>query len=88
MSENKMNEKKKTKQTETIIKVLRHLGKYRIYLVISILLAALSVALTLYVPLLTGRAVDFIVGAGQVDFPGVFRIMIQIGACTDRKSVV
>lgn len=82
MSKDKMNEKKKTKQSETIRKVLRYLGKYRIFLAISVLLAALSVALTLYVPLLTGRAVDFIVGAGQVDFPGVFRVMIQIGVCT------
>ena len=62
--------------------MFRYLGKYRIFVVFSLLLAAVSVALTLYVPKLTGRAVDCIVGAGAVDFPGVFRVMVQIGVCT------
>ena len=43
----------------------------------------LSVALTLYIPKLTGQAVDYIVSEGQVDFPAVFRaMMLQIGVCT------
>ena len=71
----------KKKQSETLKKVFRYLGKYRIFVVFSILLAAVTVALTLYIPKLTGKAVDFIVTKGQVDFPGVFRIMIQIGIC-------
>ena len=75
-------EGKKAKQIKTIKKVLRYLGKYRIFLVFSILLAALSVALTLYIPKLTGHAVDYIVSEGQVDFPAVIRVMIQIGVCT------
>lgn len=47
--------KKNTRQKETLIKVLHHLKKYRIYLILSILLAALTVALNLYVPKLTGK---------------------------------
>ena len=76
------DEKKKINQRDTLKKVFRYLGKYRIFVVFSLLLAAVSVALTLYVPKLTGRAVDCIVGAGAVEFPGVFRVMVQIGVCT------
>ena len=79
---NRNNQTKKTNQIKTIKKVLQYLGKYRIFLIFSILLAALSVALTLYIPKLTGQAVDYIVSEGQVDFPAVFRVMIQIGVCT------
>ena len=71
--------KKNEKQSETLKKVLRYLGKYRIYLVFTILLAALTVALTLYVPKLTGIAVDDIVGPGQVNFSGVIQILVKIG---------
>lgn len=82
-AETQMNDKKKKQgQAATLKKVFRHLGKYRIFVVFSILLATISVALTLYVPKLTGNAVDYIIGAEQVDFPGVFRVMIQIGVCT------
>lgn len=77
-----MAETKKRKQGETLKKVFRRLGKYRIFVVFSILLATVSVALTLYVPKLTGYAVDCIIGPDAVDFPGVFRVMIQIGICT------
>ena len=71
--------KKNEKQSETLKKVLRYLGKYRIYLAFTILLAALTVALTLYVPKLTGAAVDDIVGSGQVNFSGVIQILVKIG---------
>lgn len=77
-----MTDRKKVNQSETLRKVFRHLGKYRIFVVFSIILAAVSVALTLYVPKLIGYAVDCIVGPENVDFPGVIRIMIQIGVCT------
>ena len=48
-------------QKETIKKVLNYIKKYRILMIISIILAALTVALTLYVPILIGRAIDGIV---------------------------
>lgn len=62
--------------------VICRLGRYRIFLVFSILLATVSVALTLYIPKLTGHAVDYVIGKGEVNFPGVIRVMIQIGVCT------
>ena len=68
--------------SEDLKKVFERLGKYRIFLIFSILLATVSVALTLYIPKLTGHAVDFIVSRGNVDFPGVLRVMVQIGICT------
>lgn len=77
-----MNKQKKKGQSETLREVVRRLGKYRIFLVFSVLLATVSVALTLYIPKLTGNAVDYIISKGNVDFPGVFRVMIQIGVCT------
>lgn len=76
------SEKKKTKQSETLKKVFRYLGRYRIFVVFSILLATVSVALTLYIPKLTGYAVDYIVGPGEVSFSGAIRVMIRIGICT------
>ena len=42
----------------------------------------MSVALTLYIPKLTGHAVDYVIGKGEVNFPGVIQVMIQIGVCT------
>ena len=72
----------KVSQADTLREVMHHLGRYRIFLVFSILLAAVSVALTLYIPKLTGNAVDYIISEGNVDFPGVFRVMLQIGICT------
>ena len=60
---------------ETIKKVWKYIEKYRFQLVLSILLAGFSVALTLYVPILAGRAIDYIVGMGRVDFSGVFGIL-------------
>ena len=56
---------------ETIKKVLRYVKGYWYYLAGSILLALLIVGLTLCVPILTGNAVDCIVGAGAVDFAGL-----------------
>lgn len=65
-----------TKQQKTTIgKVLRYIKKYWMYLGISIFLAAVTVALTLYIPILTGRAVDLIVAKGLVDFAGILTIL-------------
>ena len=65
-----------TEQQETTIKkVLDYIRRYWIYLGLSIVLAAVTVALTLYIPILTGRAVDLIVTKGQVDFSGILVIL-------------
>lgn len=65
-------------RTETLKKVFSYLRRYWYYLFGSLLLAALTVALTLYVPILTGDAVDHIIDAGQVDFQPIFTIVVKI----------
>ena len=72
----------KETQMQTIKKVFHRLGKYRIYLILSLILAFITVALTLYIPKLSGMAVDKIVGKGQVDFAALFKIMLTIAGCT------
>ena len=55
----------------TVKKVLHYVGRYRVHLAFSIILAAASVACTLYIPVLAGRAIDEIIGAGRVNFAGL-----------------
>ena len=66
-------------QKETIKKVLHYIRRYRFFLIVSLVVALITVVLTLYVPILTGQAVDLIVGKGQVDFAGVYHICVKIG---------
>lgn len=61
----------------TIRKVLNYIGKYKIFLGLSILFAALSVILTLYVPILIGKAIDYIIEAGRVDFDRMIPILVK-----------
>ncbi len=70
---------KEKAQKGTLKKVLRYIQKYRLFVALSLVLAAVTVAGTLYIPILTGRAVDLIVSPGQVDFPGIFRLLLQAG---------
>lgn len=63
---------------ETIKKVLHYIKKYWLLVGLSLVLAAVIVALTLYVPILTGDAVDLIVDKGLVDMPGIFAILKKI----------
>lgn len=65
-------------KNKTVVKrVLDSVGKYKIYLLLSILLAIVSVAGTLYVPILIGDAVDCILGKNAVDFNGIVPILIK-----------
>lgn len=54
----------------TMKKVLHYLAAYRVLFVLSLLLAAVVVVLMLYLPILTGRAIDLLVGQGEVDPDG------------------
>ena len=78
-----MRKKIRSEQSETLKKVLRYLKRYWFFLALSFGLAAITVASTLYIPLLTGDAIDCVIGKGQVDFTGVFavlkRMVIVIG---------
>ena len=70
---------KKASQKGTIGKILRYIRKYWFFVGLSLVLAALTVAFTLYIPILTGNAVDLIIGVDNVDFPAIFKIIKQIG---------
>ena len=70
----------KTKNNgSTMKKVLRYIGKYWFFLLCSIVCAALTVTFTLYIPILTGDAVDAIIGPGQVDFTVLLEILKKMG---------
>lgn len=69
---------KKTNQKYVFHKLLSYIKKYMPLIVLSLLFAAVSAILALYVPILTGDAIDCIVGAGKVDFDGIFAIMKQM----------
>lgn len=66
-------------QKETLKKVIRYIRKYGFFLVCSLVLAAVTVALTLYVPILVGDAIDQIIGPGDVDFAEIRAILWKIG---------
>ena len=67
-----------TTQKATLKKVMQCISRYRFLVVLSILLAAISVALTLYVPILVGDAIDFIVAAGQVNFDQIMTTLTRV----------
>lgn len=71
--------KKNTAQKGTLKKVLKYVQRHGFFMVLSILFAAITVALTLYTPILIGDAIDLIVGKGQVDFAGIAAILIKTG---------
>ncbi len=75
-------------QRKTLRKVLAYIKRYRIYLVLSLAMALITVSLTLYVPVLTGDAVDGIVAAGRVDFSYVFDICVKIAITVVLTSVL
>lgn len=68
----------KKRNSVLIKKILKYISNYRGYLFLTIMLAAVSVILTLYVPILAGDAIDLIVGKGKVDFSGIFLILRKI----------
>ena len=70
--------KNKSGQKETFTKVLRYIRRYWFYLAASIIMASVTVALTLYFPILTGRVIDRVIGPGQVEFPAIFSILKQM----------
>lgn len=65
------------KQSDTIKRILKLIKPYRLSLLFSFIFAIVSVALTLYAPILTGDAIDLIIGKGNVDFDGITPILIR-----------
>ena len=68
-------------QAATLKKVLRHIGRYRLLVFLSLALSAATVVLTLIVPILIGRTVDGIIGAGAVRFDVIWPLLRGIGIC-------
>ena len=64
---------------KTIRRILHYIQNYRGHVILSILLAAVTVVLTLYIPILTGQAVDTIVGPGAVDWTTLLQILERMG---------
>lgn len=72
------NNKSGYSQSKTLKEVLKYIKKYMFYVALSVIFAAATVAMTLYVPILTGDAIDLIVGKGNVDFSAVYAIIKKI----------
>ncbi len=70
---------KKKVNKGTVKKILFYVGRYKIHLIFSIILAAVSVALSLYIPVLAGKAIDTVAGAGRVDFGALMPYLYRIG---------
>lgn len=66
---------------KTVGRILSHIRNYRLFVLLSLLCAAFCVALTLYIPILIGHAVDCLAGKGAVDMQGLFRNITGIGVC-------
>lgn len=71
-----MVDKKKNKGT--LKKVFSYIGKYKYFLILSMFFAAVTVGLTLYAPILVGKAIDCIIGEGNVDFVNMKSILIKV----------
>lgn len=70
---------KNKSNSKTLKRVIGYVGKYNLLIIASFILAASTVILTLYAPILIGRAIDLIVGENQVDFSGIAKIAVKFG---------
>lgn len=73
-----MDEEKQLNKLHIAKKVLKYIRRYRLWVISSLALAALTVVSTLYIPILTGDAVDLIIGKGNVDIAGVMAVITRI----------
>ncbi len=70
-----------TKKSKTLMRIIRLVAPYKLYIALILVLALTTTLLSLYIPILTGEAVDFIVEAGNVDFDGIYKVVIKIAVC-------
>ena len=70
---------KKKSQFQSLKKVLRYIKAYRVFLALSLLFAVVTVALTLYFPVLTGQVIDHILAPGQVEFAFIMDLLWKMG---------
>ncbi len=81
-----MVDKKKNKGT--LKKVFSYIGKYKYFLILSMFFAAVTVGLTLYAPILVGKAIDCIIGKGNVDFVNMKSILIKIAVIVVSTALI
>lgn len=81
-----MVDKKKNKGT--LKKVFSYIGKYKYFLVLSMFFAAVTVGLTLYAPILVGKAIDCIIGKGNVDFVNMKSILIKVAIIVASTALI
>ena len=87
MTENHQKEKKRSFQAKTLRRVLTYLRPQRGWILLSLALSTGFVALSLYLPILVGRAVDCLAGPGRVDFQALGRTLAGIGICVALSAV-
>ena len=75
------------KHKSALKRILHYIAGYRFYLAASLILAVLTVALTLYAPVLTGDAIDYMIGIGQVDFEALTALLIRLGVVVGATSL-
>jgi ATP-binding cassette subfamily B protein len=83
----KHEENKNEQNKKTLKRVLRYIRSYSFYLISSLICAAISVAAQLLVPIYCGDAIDYMIGAGQVNIQGVMQIILSIGIATGITAV-
>ena len=81
-----MADKKKNKGT--LKKVFSYIGKYKYFLILSMFFAAVTVGLTLYAPILVGKAIDCIIGKGNVDFVNMKSILIKVAVIVVSTALI
>ena len=73
-----MKKQTKLSSMSTFFKIMKYLRIYRLHFILSLIFTAISVLLTLYVPILVGKAIDLAIGEGNVDFDGISKILVKI----------
>lgn len=81
-----MVDKKKNKGT--LKKVFSYIGKYKYFFILSMFFAAVTVGLTLYAPILVGKAIDCIIGKGNVDFVNMKSILIKVAVIVVSTALI
>ena len=71
--------KRDAAKSAVLSRSLKYVGRYRGYLWVSLALSAVSVAATLYIPILTGQVIDLLIGQGRVDFSAMLPLLVRIG---------
>ena len=71
--------KRDAAKSAVLSRSLKYVGRYRGYLWVSLALSAVSVAATLYIPILTGQVIDLLLGQGSVDFSAMVPLLVRIG---------